>query len=391
MPANANFATPSAPVVSPASALRARLLAFYLPQFMPTPENDAWWGKGFTEWTNVTRAKPLFPNHFQPRLPADLGFYDLRVPETRREQADLALRYGIEGFCYWHYWFDGRQILERVEQEILDSREPDFPYCLAWANHNWSRSWLGDTTQILLEQTYSPQDDLRHIRYLAAHFADPRYVRVNGRPLLAIYSPTEMDDARRTTDTFRAECVRLGLPEPFLIGLNSRARTTDMRTLGFDSTLDMLPNTHVLPHIDSDFGKKSRIKRFLTGKGLRRPLQARDYRISQAIMRDKAPDYPHHQSVFTGFDNTARRGEGATIFTDATPEAFEEGLTRVIAETERRFEPEERLVFVNAWNEWAEAMYLEPDQRYGHAFLEVVRNVNRASSERTIAEAGRRG
>src|SRR5947207_622730 len=200
----------------------ARLLAFHLPQFHPILENDQWWGKGFTEWTNVAKSKPQFPGHDQPKLPADLGYYDLRVPEVRQRQAQLANEYGIEGFCYWHYWFNGKRLLRRPIDEILKSGKPDFPFCLAWANETWSRRWLGEEKEILIKQTYSPQDDLDHAQWLAEVFADPRYVRVNGRPVFLIYRPGDLPQPKRTTETIRSECSRRGLPEPYLLAITAR-------------------------------------------------------------------------------------------------------------------------------------------------------------------------
>ena len=211
----------------------ARLIAFHLPQFHPILENDQWWGKGFTEWTNVARAKPLFRGHYQPRLPADLGYYDLQGAETRQAQAELATAYGIEGFCYWHYWFHGIRLLERPVDEILASGEPDFPFCLAWANESWSRSWLGDKREVLIEQKYSEQDDRVHARWLAKAFADPRYIHVNGRPLLVVYKPMDLPEAKRTTEIFRDECRRLGQPEPYLVGIDAHCPGTDMRSARF--------------------------------------------------------------------------------------------------------------------------------------------------------------
>src|SRR5262245_48407283 len=199
----------------------ALLIAFYLPQYHPIPENDAWWGKGFTEWTNVSKARPLFRGHDQPRRPTDLGYYDLRVPETRFAQAELARAYGLEGFCYWHYWFEGRRLLERPFNEVLASGEPDFPFCLAWANETWSRRWLGEERDILMKQGYSTEDDRNHGRWLTRAFADPRYIRIGGRPVFLIYRPFDLPEPRATTDAFRGACVKEGLPEPHLIGVDA--------------------------------------------------------------------------------------------------------------------------------------------------------------------------
>ena len=209
------------PAESKTVATRVRSLAFYLPQFHPIPENDEWWGDGFTEWTNVVPATPRFRGHRQPHVPADLGFYDLRVPEVRAAQADLALRFGVSGFCYYHYWFEGRRLLERPFDEVLRSGEPDFPFCLCWANENWTSAWDGKAREILIRQTYSPDDDLAHIRWLGAAFSDRRYIRVGGKPLLLVYRAHHLPDPLRTTECWRAEAERLGLGEIYLCSMQT--------------------------------------------------------------------------------------------------------------------------------------------------------------------------
>ena len=208
-------------------ARRARLIAFNLPQFHPTPENDAWWGKGFTEWTNVAKARPLYPGHYQPHIPADLGFYDLRLPEARAAQAELAREYGIEGFCYYHYWFGGRRMLERPVNEILASGEPEFPFCLCWANHSWSTVWQG-TADSLIEQTYPGWDDhAAHFDWLLNAFRDPRYIRVNGKPLFVIYKPDDIPNVREVTSFWRESAIKAGLP-----GLHLGRRLAPRRKMG---------------------------------------------------------------------------------------------------------------------------------------------------------------
>src|SRR5213596_3306777 len=192
------------------TAKSVRAIAFYLPQFHPIPENDAWWGKGFTEWSNVVKAKPLFRGHYQPHLPADLGFYDLRLPEVRAAQAVLAREYGIDGFCYYHYWFSGKRLLNRPFDEVLTSGEPDFPFCLCWANENWTRRWDGQDHQILIAQQYLPTDDLEFIKSLIPFFSDPRYIRIDGAPFFIVYQPQHFPDPQKTIDTWRAYCEQAG-------------------------------------------------------------------------------------------------------------------------------------------------------------------------------------
>ena len=198
---------------------RARVLAFYLPQFHPIPENDEWWGRGFTEWRNVAKARPLYGRHYQPRIPADLGMYDLRVPETRAAQADLARAYGVEAFCYWHYWFAGRRILERPFNDVLRMKEPNFPFCLAWANQTWTGIWHGLHDKILIEQTYPGREDyIAHFRAVLPAFLDDRYVRVDGKPLFYVYVPKELPNSREFTDLWRELALEAGfngyLPKP---------------------------------------------------------------------------------------------------------------------------------------------------------------------------------
>jgi len=191
---------------------KIRAIALYLPQFHPVPENDEWWGRGFTEWRNVAKAKALFPGHYQPHLPADLGFYDLRLPEVREAQAELASQHGIHGFCYYHYWFNGRRILERPFNEVLESGKPDFPFCLCWANENWTRVWDGGERNVLLEQHYSFEDDLAHIRSLIPAFKDPRYIRINGKPLFLVYRTELLPDPAKTAALWQKEAIKAGLP-----------------------------------------------------------------------------------------------------------------------------------------------------------------------------------
>ena len=344
------------PYDSPARSPRARALAFYLPQFYPTAENDAWWGPGFTEWTNVVLAKPLFEGHYQPRLPTTLGLYDLRVPEVRERQAELAAAHGIEGFCYWHYWFHGRRLLERPFQEVLESGTPSLPFCLAWANQTWSRRWhgSGQADEVLIAQTYSAEDDADHAAYLATAFADPRYVTVAGRPLFLIYAPFDLPDPRRTTDTIREAAIRRGLADPYLVGLNLLRPDDDTRPLGFDITLNFQPIFTGVPGA--------------WDKG----LKIYDYDIAVRSMLAQRRNYPHHGTLMVGWDNTPRRRDDGVVLINSNPGAFRQQLASLVDSIADQ-EPEYRLLFLNAWNEWAEGNYLEPDERYGMGWLEAVR------------------
>ena len=220
-----------------------RLLAFYLPQFHPVPENDEWWGKGFTEWTNVAKGQPLFPGHYQPHLPADLGFYDLRVPEVRQAQADLAREYGIYGFCYYHYWFNGKRLLERPLDEMLATGEPAFPFCLCWANENWTKVWDGADQHILIAQEYSPEDDRRHIQWLVRVFRHQNYIRIDGKPLFLIYRISKLPDPMQTTSIWREEARKAGIGEIYLATVESlREDRVDPTHNGCDAAVEFQPD-----------------------------------------------------------------------------------------------------------------------------------------------------
>ena len=337
------------------TAKSARLIAFHLPQFHPIPENDQWWGKGFTEWTNVAKCKPQFSGHDQPKLPGELGYYDLRVPEVREKQAQLARDHGIEAFCYWHYWFKGKRLLKRPIDEILQSSRPDFPFCLAWANETWSRRWLGEEKEILIKQTYSADDDLEHARWLAEVLADPRCLRVNQRPVFLIYRPGDLPHPHRTVETIRNECSRRGLPNPYLLAVTAHVQK-DWRDVGFDGNVDFEPQLGVVPGVMKD------------------GLKVFDYALARQLMRTRKRDFPYHPCIFVNWDNTPRRATNGVVFVGSTPELFGEGLQEIIHSIQH--EPlEQRLVFINAWNEWAEGNYLEPDQKHGRAYLEAVRRV----------------
>jgi lipopolysaccharide biosynthesis protein len=337
-----------------------RAIAFYLPQFHPIPENDRWWGAGFTEWTNVTRARPIFTGHYQPHLPADMGFYDLRVADTREKQAALATRYGIHGFCYYSYWFAGRRLLETPVESMRASGEPDFPYCLCWANENWTRRWDGADREILIAQNPSRADDERLILDLLPHFRDPRYIRVGGRPLFIVYRIGVLPDVTATAELWRAVARREGIGELYLCAAKTYD-TGDPTFYGFDAVVEFPPHglRTVTMHEQLDL-----LEHGFAGT----VVDYRQFVVDCITARE--PSYTLHRTVMPGWDNTARRRRQALVFAHATPEVYELWVREVAAET-RRKPPGERLLFINAWNEWAEGAHLEPDQRFGHQYLEA--------------------
>jgi lipopolysaccharide biosynthesis protein len=352
-----------------------RPLAFYLPQFHPIPENDAWWGRGFTEWTSVAKARPLFPGHYQPHVPADLGFCDLRVSETREAQAALAREYGIFGFCYYHYWFNGRRLLERPFREVLESGRPDFPFCLCWANEDWTRAWDGASGEVLLAQQHSPDDDRAHIRSLLTTFADPRYVRVDGKPLFLVYAANRLSDPSRTTDLWRDEASRAGVGELYLCCVENERERGDPSDLGFDAAVDFQPDFANLGRAQ----RRSRLERVARRLHVTNPAyrwhRIYDYEtvVERMLSRPQVP-YKRFPGVTPGWDNTPRRKRQGIVLRNSSPEAYERWL-RATVDAFTPFGPGEDLLFLNAWNEWGEGNHLEPCQRWGRAYLEATRRV----------------
>ena len=341
------------------------LLALYLPQFHPIPENDRWWGPGFTEWTNVTRARPLFRGHVQPHLPADLGFTDLRVPETREAQADLARAHGVTGFCYWHYWFAGHRLLERPFDEVLASGRPDFPFCLAWANQTWSGVWHGAPDRILVEQTYpGPEDDRAHFESLLPALRDPRYVRVGGRPLLFVYQPGELPDAARFVDAWQAMAEDAGLGGLYLVACLGESPYRSQVADGFDAgVLFRLPFTRTTT---------VKVRDRLIARGLARGPRRYPY---LDVLADPPAEFSGllFPGVFPNWDNTPRSGRLGAVATGSSPERFRAHVRRAL-ELVAGHPADQQVVVVKSWNEWAEGNYLEPDLEVGAARLEVLRD-----------------
>lgn len=342
-----------------------RLIAYYLPQFHPIPENDLWWGKGFTEWTNVTRAQPLFEGHYQPHLPADLGFYDLRLPEAREAQAALAKKYGIYGFCYYYYWFAGKRLLNRPIDEVLRTKKPDFPFCICWANENWTRRWDGAEHEVLMAQEcWSDEQNQAFAESIVPILRDERYIRINGAPLLIVYRRDLFPDLRRTAEQWRKIFRKEGVGEVHLcVAITFSGLHTSLEELGFDSAVQFPPHGFSAREVFSD---EINVENF-TGHL---------YDFKSGVLHSLSQDFPGlkvFRSVMTSWDNTARRRRSAHAFVYSSPEVYELWLRGIIEKTTEVHSGEERLVFINAWNEWAEGAHLEPDQKYGHSYLLATR------------------
>jgi len=350
---------------SDVTARAARAIALYLPQFHPVPENDRWWGPGFSEWTNVASARPLYRGHRQPRIPADLGFYDLRLPEARAAQAALASGYGIEAFCYWHYWFAGRRMLDRPFREVLERGEPELGFCLAWANQSWTTIWTGDRRTVLIPQTYpGPEDDERHFYEVLPAFQDPRYLRVDGCPLFVVYRPNELPDAGAFADHWRRLADKAGLPGLYLVGEQKsgwRAASS-----GFDA--DTLPAIYEVapgPRLPGRLGALvDRLPR-------RRPNVARYEDLARRPHPPSRLPHPELPIIVSNWDNTPRSGRRGLVLEGSTPALFGEsarGAVRAVQD----LPAQQRIVIVKSWNEWAEGNYIEPDLEHGHGYLEAL-------------------
>lgn len=355
-----------------------RLIALYLPQYHPIPENNQWWGNGFTEWTNVTKAKKLFPGHHQPNLPADLGFYDLRVPEVRNQQAALAKEYGIEGFCYYHYWFGGRRIIERPFNEVLSTGDPDFPFCLCWANETWSGIWHGNPKKILIEQTYPGlHDHQAHFNALLPAFRDSRYITADGKPVFLVYRPMNIPNVKDVMSLWRKMATDAGLKGLFLV---ASSPTPDWfpKQFGFDACIHSR-----MPQLRRWVSWKNPLKKIKQSFEKLRGYPT-IYRYEDAIKYFLKKDgflTEEYPIVVPNWDNTPRSGSNGLALTGSTPELFRKHLQEGI-ELAQQLPSGRRFVFIKSWNEWAEGNYLEPDRKFGAKYLEVIRDeINYISSQ----------
>jgi hypothetical protein len=361
-----------------------RPVAYYLPQYHPIPENDKWWGKGFTEWTNVTKAKPLFKGHYQPRLPANLGFYDLRLAEVREQQAAMAREYGIYGFCYYHYWFgNNKQLLERPFNEVLASGKPEFPFMLCWANQTWAGVWFGnDNPGLLIEQVYPGKEDyIKHFNYLRKAFADPRYITIEGKPVFHVYMPRGIPDLNLFVDTFRECAHRDGFKGLYLLATHCPPKWNP-HMHGFDGVVSN--NFHrvrrdairrVIQDKNSFLGKvEGKIRLLLKEKDMSersKPYIMEYTDLIKIISNWPSVDFDYFPQVLPDWDNSARAGMKSFIIKGSTPALW---LSHLQAANDyvKKYSVEKQLIFIKSWNEWAEGNYLEPDQKWGNEYLKVL-------------------
>lgn len=358
---------------------KARIIAYYLPQFHPVAENDTWWGKGFTEWTNVGKAKPLFKGHDQPKLPADLGYYDLRIPEIREQQAEMAKKYGIEGFCYWHYWFgDGKRLLEMPFNEVVKSGKPDFGFSLAWANVKWGGIDYGDLyKRSLMEQTYSGIDDYtNHFYELLPAFKDKRYLKIDNKPMFTVYNPADLPDSKQFIDLWQKLAIENGLKGIYFIAYQHF--DFSYKEKGFDALTPPSPS-HLFMRLKYSFFEKTIIKltkfnlnhfKFLAFKVKsiythKQILQASDY-------KDISTDIKFFPSCSPNWDHTPRSVTKGQVIVKTNPKLFYQNLKNCYDRI-KDYKPDEKIIFIKAWNEWAEGNYLEPDQKIGFQNLEQIK------------------
>lgn len=352
-----------------------KIIAYYLPQFHPIPENDEWHSKGFTEWTNVGMAKPQFRGHLQPRVPADLGYYDLRVPETRKAQAELAKQAGISAFCYYHYWFgEGKMLLERPLEEVVKSGEPDFPFCICWANHSWyKKNWNLRTqtkeNKLLIEQKYSDEDIVRHFNYMLPMFKDDRYFKVEGKLLFSIYSIGDIPDFDKMKSIWNTLAKENGLPEFYFISMTKDPASVNTsiysKTDGviLELTSNILNTETSLQH----WWRAAMTRLFKKPRFLYSYSEAMPYFIDKVCAEERVLPV-----MVPNWDYTPRLGLGGLILKDASPKLFKEHAKQVLDIVAQK-PIDKQLVFLKSWNEWGEGNYMEPDQTWGTGYITALR------------------
>jgi hypothetical protein len=357
-----------------------KVIAFYLPQFYPILENDRFFGKGFTEWTNVTKAKPLFKGHVQPQLPSELGFYDLRVPEVREQQAVLAREAGIHGFCYWHYWFgNGKRVLERVFNEVVESGNPDFPFCLGWANDSWTGRWHGLDNKVNIEQCYPGEEDyIKHFYEVLPAFKDKRYIKKDGKPIFYVYRAEELPDPNEFISCWRKLAEKEGLGNIFFI---AGARDWDYKKHGFDAyvlpapareanivALNKKVNGELAEKlIKNDFVKKMANSNFVKDMMARRGPMRIQYKDYINLVDSRSHEVGEVPIVLSNWDNTPRSARRGLVIENSTPELFGKHLENTVNKLSSM---EDNIIFLKSWNEWAEGNFLEPSREFGRSYLE---------------------
>jgi hypothetical protein len=351
----------------------ARIIAIYLPQFHPIPENDAWWGKGFTEWTNVGKAKPLFKGHYQPRVPADLGYYDLRIPEVREAQAMLAKDHGIEGFCYWHYWFgNGKRLLERPFNEVLNSGKPDFPFCLGWANHSWKDKQFNKEGEdkLLIEQLYGGEKDYtEHFYAILPALKDKRYIKVDDKPLFMIYAPFDIPDVEYFMELWQELALKNGIKGfHFVANTHLIEDIAVLKSKGFNA-VGLVRMFHVFKKefslLRRAIVKTMRIV-FKRGRILDYSFCAKYFSGKEDFANDVYP------SIFPNWDHSPRSGREGHILHNSNPAAFKKHVKEVLKSVKNK-PKDNQIIFLRSWNEWAEGNYIEPDLKFGRQYLEALK------------------
>jgi len=357
----------------------ARVIAFYLPQYHPIPENDMAWGEGFTEWTNVKKAKALFIGHYQPHVPHDtIGYYDLRNPDVLIKQTELAKKYRINGFVFYHYWFNGKRLLNLPVDNYLKQKDGDFPFCLCWANENWTKRWDGLNKEVIIKQDYSFDDDKMHIHFLCKNiFNDQRYISVDGKPLFIVYKPELFPDIKKTVSIWREESKKMGFKDLYICYTENKIHKLNPNKIGFDAAIEFQPQWRSLR-----FNRKGNlILRLLHRFGLIKYFYGTygiyDYSkiVKRMIHSSKHKlGYKLFRCVTPMWDNSPRRKSGAAIFHNSTPELYRSWLQHIVDHFQP-FSKEENFIFINAWNEWAEGNHLEPCERWGTSYLEATKSV----------------
>ncbi len=344
-----------------------KAIAFYLPQFHPIPNNDEWWGKGFTEWTNVSKAIPQFSGHYQPRLPGELGFYDLRLIDIMKRQIELAKNYGLFGFCFHYYWFGGKKLLEKPIEAFLNDKSLDFKFCLNWANENWSRRWDGKEDDILIGQSHSEKDDINFIKEMTQYFSNERYIRINGKPVLMVYRPSLFPNPQETATRWREYCRNQGIGEIYLVSTQSFDNINPL-DIGFDACTEFAPNNMKIDH----YNLTSEVK--LVSSNFQGSVY--DYLAGLKHCSEyQKPEYTKFRGICPSWDNEARKPGKGTILHNANPQNYEIWLDNICDFTNKNLADPEKLIFINAWNEWAEGAVLEPDRKHGYAYLDKTYNI----------------